>query len=197
MRIYLGIFLLIAFVCGWALMAGELSSGSGTGTDLNCSGCVGTTDVADDSVTHDKLALVIARINGGGITDLASGASATDMPFATEIEDTSAFHSTASETSKITFVTAGAGVYTFTCTVEFATGSTGYRQALLVLNDSTTLGNSRVEPSDVTSTIFTVTATNIRIATPSTDFVECKVAHTQAAPLSVTGHWLTVEKVGN
>lgn len=112
----------------------------------------------------------------------------TALTFNTEVFDAAApnnMHDTATNTSRITVPTGGAGWYAITGTVEFAANVTGYRELRVRLNGVTNIAIQRTMP--VTSAGVTHIM-NIAVQYPLNvgDYVELAVAQTSGGALNVT-----------
>jgi hypothetical protein len=156
------------------LVAGTTSTGSfqqvsGTGT----SGQVLTSNGASALPTW-QAAGVTAALPGCAVSNSAdiaatSGAS-TLLTFNTESFDTDSMHSTVSNTSRITFNTAG--VYSVGAMITWtASGAGSYRQLSLRLNGTTTIGLVQIPP--VTGgTLATAMQLERTLKFAATDFIE-------------------------
>lgn len=108
----------------------------------------------------------------------------TALTFDTERFDTDTMHSTSTNTSRITFTTAG--TYLVGANVEWASDSTSYRELTLRLNGSTKIGSSVVQPSSSVVTRQTVTTVYaFQIVSSVADYVEAVVRHVKGSALNV------------
>lgn len=115
--------------------------------------------------------LVVSTANQTGIT--TAGAALT---FTNEAYDTDAMHSTASNPSRITFITPGYYAGYAIVQLTHSTVAGGYKEVQVVKNGTDIVGASRVETnSTAVNTVQTVPFEN-RFGT--NDYVEVKVAHT-------------------
>ena len=95
--------------------------------------------------------------------------------------DTSGFHDTATNTSRMTVPAGLGGMYVISGSLEWAAGATGQRAIFLRLNGTTDLAGSRHDAAAASVTTHTI-STIYQLA--ATDYVELVVFHTQGADLS-------------
>lgn len=125
----------------------------------------------------------------GASTSSASGIN-TPVNFSTEAEDTDGFHSTVSNTSRITIPAGLGGVYLFSYSISFTASGTGYRQTLMQKNGAGSYYASALLPT-VASAQATILNGSAYITCAAGDYVEAIVNQT-AGTLSV-GTSVTVD----
>jgi hypothetical protein len=107
-------------------------------------------------------------------------ATATAILFDTERYDTDGMHSTSSNTSRITFTTAG--LYTVGGNIRWQASSTGTREIYIRLNGTTAIGYALTDIDSIIQQIQQVT-TIYKFA--AADYVELMVQHSNGADLNV------------
>lgn len=98
-----------------------------------------------------------------------SNTTQTDLTFDTETFDTDAFHSTSSNTARITIPSGKGGYYLVTARVSYASNSTGTRGLWLLKNGGTYLGTSFGQPVS-TGDITTIQINQI-VSLVATDYI--------------------------
>lgn len=110
----------------------------------------------------------------------------TALTFDTNQYDPTSMHSVSSNTSRITFATAG--YYLVGANLRFAQNNAGYRQIVIELNGTTNLASE-------TDTVFVTTGTDIAVSTgykfTANDYVRVIVVQTSGGALNVSnvGSW--------
>lgn len=111
-----------------------------------------------------------------------ANATTTSMTADSENFDNNSMHSTSTNTSRITFTTAGR--YLCFATVQFAADVDGVRNVKFRINGATEYECVQVPAvSSVSSIVITATRAFVFAAS---DYVECRVSHTAGNNLSVT-----------
>lgn len=124
------------------------------------------------------------RVTKASAQTLATGTN-TAITFDTERYDTDSMHSTSSNTSRITFTTAG--LYIVGGSVEFASSGTGsYRQLGVRLNGATFIAWALQAPASLVNKL--TVATTYKFA--AGDYIELLAEHNHGANLDIS-------KVGN
>lgn len=114
-------------------------------------------------------------------------AVATALTFNTEVFDAAApnnMHDTATNTSRITVPTGGAGWYNITGSLEFAANATGYREIRVRLNGVTNIAIHNA----MAVTVATIThrmSINVQYALNVGDYVELMALQTSGGALNV------------
>jgi hypothetical protein len=133
----------------------------------------------------------VKKSNFIGVSCTSSGnqsittSTLTAVTLATEQFDTDAFHSTSTNTSRITIPSGLAGKYRFNAYVSFEGGalSTGYRSVSFKKNNTDSYGAATGDafngPTDLASTII--------LDLVATDYVEIIVWHNQGSDVNVQG----------
>jgi len=98
-----------------------------------------------------------------------SSTTQTDLTFDTEQFDTNGFHSTSTNTARITIPSGKGGYYLVTAKVSYASNSTGTRGLWLVKNGSTYIGTSFNEP--VSTGDITTVQINAIVNLVATDYI--------------------------
>ena len=96
----------------------------------------------------------------------------TILGFDTEVEDIGGMHDTVTNNSRITIPAGGGGVYLFICSIGYATHSTGFRQAVLLLDGATVMSNNTY-PTVATTKVSVVQTSKYRLLTAG-QYVECR-----------------------
>ena len=157
---------------------GDLIVGSAADTAARLA--VGTNDhvlTADSTATNGvKWAAVPAstptfvgcRLTKSAVQSL-DNATSTAITWNTEDFDTDGFHSTVSNTSRITIPTGKDGKYLITSLIGFDENSTGTRQVLLYKNGANALHVAQFKPADNTESQLTFSTIQSLVAT---DYIE-------------------------
>lgn len=132
------------------------------------SGTLPNPTIAANTVGSSQIStLPVARVYN--TTDITcNNATATKLTFDTERLDSEAIHSTSSNTSRLTCVTAG--VYQITGNVEWDSNATGRRILEILLNNTTTIASSSKTPSTANPAPRQQLTTIYKLA--ATDYVE-------------------------
>jgi len=105
----------------------------------------------------------------------------TDLTFNSERFDTDAYHSTGTNTERLTAPVAGK--YLITGNVRFAANATGFRQAVLILNGSTTIAATRQLAAGASVQNIMVVTTVFELA--AGDYVTLRVFQSSGGNLNV------------
>lgn len=142
---------------------------------------VGTASIAASAVTAAKIA-TLPRARAYRSTDQSiNDNTATAIALDSERYDTDSIHSTVTNTSRLTCVTAG--LYHIGGCVQFDVGATGIRQVRITLNGTTIIALAQVAAAGAASAVVLALACDYPLA--ATDYVELIVLHTQGAALNV------------
>jgi hypothetical protein len=166
----------LIFVGEDGIQDAQVYSGNGVflGDDTLYFNMVGGGDIAIEGgglVIEGDLT-VIGQIRPGGVGALAynsanlalTTATSTVITLNSERFDTDSFHSTASNTSRLTVPTGMGGIYQITAQARFASNSTGIRLILVRLNGTTTIAQQSMtaisgnETDMVLSTVYNLAA---------------------------------------
>jgi hypothetical protein len=117
------------------------------------------------------------------------------VTFDTERFDTSDFHSTSSQTSRLTIPAGGAGKYLIGCSLQWAGHATGDRGVEIMLGGTTSLARQRQPAANATAGKETTVVTAYSLA--ATNYVECNAfqdsggsLNTQAATNYAPEFWI-------
>lgn len=119
-------------------------------------------------------------VYASGVQSVANN-STTTLTADSENYDNDSMHSTVTNTSRITFTTAGR--YEVFANVNYAANSTGYRRLSFLLNGTTTYGGQTVAAAPTVATRLAATRT---IVAAASDYVEVQVVQTSGGNLDVT-----------
>jgi hypothetical protein len=114
-----------------------------------------------------------------------SNATNTALTFDSESFDTDAFHSTSTNTSRITIPAGKAGYYNLIANVVFGTNSTGIRQINFAKNGSAAIYTAQISASSASETIVSV---SYLIKLLAADYVEAFVYQTSGGALNIIGN---------
>jgi len=169
--------------------AGDLIKGTGSGTfdrlGIGSTGQVLTVSAgapawATPSTGSTFKGCVIKNSTNQSI----SNATYTYMNFDTELIDTDGFHSTSTNTDRITIPAGLAGKYMIVQQMRFDSNSTGFRRADIDLNASTSLAVATANGVNGVATVITATAIqNLSVG----DIVRAEVYQTSGGALNATG----------
>jgi len=159
--------------------AGDIIVGTGSGTFDNLPiGTTGQVLTADTTVSPYKVKWATAGAAGfvgcrltKSSAQSISNATNTFITWDTESYDTDGFHSTSSNTSRITIPTGKGGKYLFHWTWNLGNNATGYRGIDLIKNGSTNLNASTLQVPQPTTGYNGGTASTI-CELVATDYVE-------------------------
>lgn len=116
-------------------------------------------------------------------TQVVSTSTWTSITFDGEDFDTDAFHSTSTNTSRITIPTGLGGKYRFSGVVGFSSNSVGDRQARLIKNGTTAYTLLGVDSSGAINVTLNI---NLILDLVATDYVEIQGWHSMGANSSAT-----------
>lgn len=142
-------------------------------------------------IGHALAAAHVKVYNSGNLT--STTATWLLLTYDTEVDDTDGFHSTVTNTGRLTVPTGMGGVYVITVTVEFAANATGRRQAIIQLNGSpgagtgTTIGQDARKPVDQGDAQQTRICVAITERLADGDFVTANVYQDSGGNLAVNG----------
>ena len=147
----------------------ERVDSSGTVTDIEAGGGGGTTFSG-------------CRVYNSANISVATGGGAV-LTFDSELFDTDAYHSTVTNTSRLTVPTGKGGYFEIFASIAWASNSTGVRQVYFLLNGTTIIGLDERTPvsTDATGHAF---STVYHLA--DADYVEIHVAQTSGGALNVS-----------
>ena len=154
-------------------------------------------DLSAGTLPAARIHLYAAHVYNSADETLAT-ATDTALTFDSEREDTDAFHSTSSNTSRL--VAPVAGRYVLTVTVRFASNSTGYRMVYFKINGTTFIPGVQTANA-ISGAVTTLTASaSYRFA--ANDYVEVYAFQNSGGNLAVvaTGNIspeVTMQYVGN
>ena len=156
----------------------------GVGTD-------GQTLVADSSTaTGLKWATPSSGVTYAGVLVYAgdqsiANATETTINWDSETYDTNTFHSTSTNTSRITIPSSYGGYYKVYCTVNFAANSTGQRQLFLYKN-GTMISGFMQPPASTGGLYYLSLSTSVNLV--ATDYLEIKVYQNSTGSLGMNGN---------
>lgn len=137
-----------------------------------------TSDSAKAKITP---ALCGARVNKSGLQTISTG-TATAITFDQERFDSDAFHSTVTNTSRMTIPSGMDGYYLIGGNINWAGGATGIRDIAIRLNGTTYIAYQREEGLDSNDLPMNIT-TFYQLA--AADYVELYVNQTSGGNLNV------------
>ena len=114
-----------------------------------------------------------------------ANATETTLNWDSETYDTNTFHSTSSNTSRITIPTSYGGYYKVYCTVNFAANSTGQRQLFLYKN-GTMISGFMQPPASTGGLYYLSLSTSVSLV--ATDYLEIKVYQNSTGSLGMNGN---------
>ena len=174
--------------------AGDLVVGTGSGTYDNLP--IGTTAqvlTADTTVSPYKvkwatLAASGATYSGCMLTNSAnigiSNNSQTTLTWDTEEIDVDGYHSTATNTGRITIPTGKTGKFLISFQLRYSPNATGRRIGYIFKNGTTELWSAQVNGTATNDTVFTGTYV---ISLAATDYLECRTYQNSGGALDVQG----------
>jgi hypothetical protein len=138
----------------------------------------------------------LCRANQTGNTSIANNTT-TAMPFNAENYDTDGMHSTTSNTTRLTVVTAG--VYALTAQVTWDINNTGIRVINLRLNGATNIAFCSQTNNGASN--FTEMTVSTQYSLAAADYVEATVYQNAGGPLNARGDvtngvWICAAFVG-
>ena len=114
-----------------------------------------------------------------------ANATETTINWDSETYDTNTFHSTSSNTSRITIPSSYGGYYKVYCTVNFAANSTGQRQLFLYKN-GTMISGFMQPPASTGGLYYLSLSTSVSLV--ATDYLEIKVYQNSTGSLGMNGN---------
>jgi hypothetical protein len=114
-----------------------------------------------------------------------SNATNTVLTFDSESFDTNAYHSTSTNTSRITIPAGKAGYYNLTANIVFGTSSAGIRQINFAKNGAAAIYTLQMSASSASETIVSV---SYLIKLLEADYVEAFVYQTSGGSLNIIGN---------
>lgn len=133
-----------------------------------------------DGTQWEPEGAVGARVYNSANISITSGAL-QELTFNSERWDTSAFHSTVSNTDRLTVPAAHGGIYVIAGHVAFAASGVGDRQIEILLNGTTSLAVSRVPPPSGQGRMSITTVVELSDA----DYITLRVLQTSGGALNV------------
>lgn len=147
-----------------------------------------------DNASIAKTAARVWRSTTQTLTTAVAAAVSFDTD---EFNDGSAFHSTASNTSRLT--APATGRYRITAEIDFSPSATGIRQLQLVKNGATVLGSATANGLSDGVTSTKVEVHSGMIALTSGDYVEVQALQTSGGNLTVASGqavtWASIERI--
>jgi hypothetical protein len=126
-------------------------------------------------------------------TQTVNNNTSTLMTYATENYDTDGFHSTVSQTARITIPSGKAGYYIFTAGADFPSNATGYRTIIILKNGGGTGLETRTPAINGAGTLIcTTTAINAAVG----DYFEVSVYQNSGSNLAVGSYAFTANYLG-
>lgn len=186
-----------AFVSGRQLNPLELNQDLNTlYTELN--GIISNANIkAAAGIVPSKLGFSGARVNNSANISIDSGVD-TALTFNTEQYDTDAYHSTSSNTGRLTIPETS--FYYMTASVQFAANATGYRFLLIGLN-ATPIYIVHVSNPATTAGAVHVASVSTVLSLAAGDYLQLFVNQSSGGPLNVeavteTSPVFTIMKLG-
>lgn len=135
---------------------------------------------AGAGINKTKLANHGTRVFNSANISITTSGVAQVLPFDSETVDTDSYHSTSSNTSRLTAPVTGH--YLVTSTVRFASNSTGYREVLLRVNGSAYIATNDC-PANTAGVAYCAVSTYYPLT--AADYVEVWVVQTSGGALNV------------
>lgn len=161
--------------------------------DLNTDVRDNVTELYDRLVAHGITSTTPQPLKSGGygvsVTRSAQSvpdASDISMAYDTEEWDDAGFHSTVTNTQRITIPTGGDGRYEFTAQVDFASDDDGRRAVWIEKNGATEY--NRVQVPAVQSAATDI-LTSVELDLVAGDYVRCMVRHNAGASINVSSRF--------
>ena len=160
---------------------------------------VGTSEIADGAVTNAKIAngaisLPRVKVTRTANQEATNGATLT-ITFPDEAVDTDAFHSTTSNTSRITIPSGLGGDYVVMGSVTCAANGSGKRALWITKNGTLQNGSADLVNSGANAE-FRITVTNLLVGLVATDYLELNFFQNSGTNLNVTDATFSTYRIG-
>jgi hypothetical protein len=173
--------------------SGDIVVGTGSGTYDNLPiGTTGQVLTADTTVSPYKVKWAAAAggatFSGCMLTNSAnisvSNASQTTLTWDTEEIDVDGYHSTVTNTGRITIPTGKTGKFLISAQLRFSPSATGRRILYIYKNGTTELWSAQVNGTATNDTVFTG---SYLISLSAGDYLECRTYQNSGGALDVQG----------